>query len=32
MVRAGADIADVEAAVRWLRYWGERGFGFSGWG
>lgn len=25
------DIADVEAAVRWLRYWGSRGFGYSGW-
>ena len=31
MVSAAADIADVEAAVRWLRYWGSRGFGFSGW-
>ncbi len=31
MVIAATDIADVEAAVRWLRYWGSRGFGFSGW-
>lgn len=31
MVSATDDIADVQAAVRWLRYWGSRGFGFSGW-
>jgi hypothetical protein len=30
-VSANDDIVDVEAAVRWLRYWGSRGFGFSGW-
>lgn len=31
LVGAAGDIADIEAAVKWLRYWGSRGFGFSGW-
>ena len=25
------ELPDLRAAVRWLRYWGERGFGFSAW-
>lgn len=33
LVSAKEDIADAEAAVRWLGYWGSCGcgFGFSGW-
>lgn len=25
------DASDIEAAVNWLRYWGQRGFGYSAW-
>ncbi|MFT3840791.1 MAG: hypothetical protein QM723_27620 [Myxococcaceae bacterium] len=30
-VDALEDVRDVESAVRWLRYWGTRGFAFSAW-
>ena len=29
--RIKEDAGDIEAAVRWLRYWGCRGFGYSAW-
>ena len=25
------ELIDTRAAVKWLRYWGSRGFGYSGW-
>lgn len=25
------ELIDIRAAVKWLRYWGSRGFGYSGW-
>ena len=29
--RIKEDAEDIEAAVKWLRYWGSRGFGYTAW-
>ena len=31
LASAKDDAGDIEAAVKWLRFWGGNGFGFSGW-
>ena len=30
-VRGGDDLDTLEAAIQWLRFWGQRGFGYHAW-